>query len=182
VELGWQAPGSNGGVQALADAVFRAQEARWQREHQLTARSDWQSRQPPYVVLDAVFANGYAWNTVAADGREYPDLALVSTRAAFGMAALWPGEYTQRLMESVQWLHDPDRGWYEGRREQGGAPVANITLATNAAVLESLLFRERGALWRPLPPRPGLFAQRTADPLLRQHHCTAAERPACRQE
>jgi len=178
IELGWQAPGSDTAVQPLADAVYRVQEERWKREQQLTARSDWQTRQPPYVVLDAVFANGYPWNTIAADGKEVERLALVSTRAAFGMHALWPGEYTERLLASVQTLHEPDRGWYEGRLEQGGAPQANITLSTNAAVLECLLFRQKGVLYR-AEERAGLFAQRTSDVFQRAGRCTPPERAAC---
>src|SRR6185369_968436 len=140
---------------AAADAVYKVQEERWRRERQLTARSDYQMRQAPYVVQDAVFAGGYPWNTLGSDGKEYEQLALLSTRAAFAMEALWPGEYTERLLEGVQWLYDPDRGWYEGRFEQGGGPLANITLSTNAAVLETLLFKAKGALYTP-QPRTGL--------------------------
>lgn len=178
IELGWQAPGGETTSKALADAVYRVQEERWRRERQLTARSDWQSRQAPYVVLDSVFANGYAWNTVGGDNKDYEKLALVSTRAAFGMWALWPGDYTQRLLTSLQWLHDPDRGWYEGRLEQGGAPAANITLSTNAAVLEALLFKQKGALYRH-EARTGLFERRTRDPFERTGRCMPFERRGC---
>lgn len=178
LELGWQAPGGDASAKALADAVYRVQEERWRREQQLTARSDWQSRGAPYVVVDSVFANGYPWNTVGGDNKEYEKLALVSTRAAFGMWALWPGEYTQRLLAVVQWLHDPDRGWYEGRLEQGGAPQANLTLSTNAAVLEALLFKEKGALYRH-EERVGLFERKTRDPFERTGRCTPLERGRC---
>lgn len=178
IELGWEAPGGDASPRALAEAVYRVQEERWKREGQFTARSDWQTRSAPYVVLDSVFAGGYAWNTVAGDGKEYEKLALVNTRAAFGMWALWPGDYTRRLLASLQWLHDPDRGWYEGRLEAGGAPMTNITLSTNAAILEALLFREKGALYRP-EARTGLFEQRTRDPYQRLQRCTPPERAAC---
>lgn len=178
LELGWQAPDGDTTSKLLAEAVYRVQEERWRRERQLTARSDWQSRQAPYVVLDSVFANGYPWNTVGGDNKEYEKLALVSTRAAFGMWALWPGDYTQRLLAGVQWLHDPDRGWYEGRLEQGGAPAANITLSTNAAVLEALLYRQKGALYRH-EERAGLFERRTRDPFERTGRCMPVERGRC---
>nr|WP_236599588.1 DUF3131 domain-containing protein [Ramlibacter alkalitolerans] len=177
LELGWR----DARARALADAVYRVQQERWRREGQLTARTDYQSRQPPYVVLDSVFAAGYPWNTIGADGKEYEQLALVSTRAAFAMAALWPGEYAQRLMEGVQWLHDPDRGWYEGRYEQGGAPLANITLSTNAAILETLLFKAKGPLYAG-QPRTGLFELRTGDVFQRTKRCSPAERAACAAE
>lgn len=38
------------------------------------------------------------------------------------MWVLWPGAYTDRLMQSVQALHDPERGWYEGWLEISHAP------------------------------------------------------------
>jgi hypothetical protein len=174
VELGWRDPEAR----AQADTLYRVQEERWRREQQLTARSDWQTRQPPYVVLDSVFASGYAWNTLGGDGKEYEQLALVNTRAAFGMWALWPGEYTQRLLDAVRWMYDPDRGWFEGRLEAGGAPQSNITLSTNAAVLEILLFKSRGALY-PGRARAGLFEARTADVFQRLNRCTPRERGAC---
>ena len=177
LELGWRMPEGER-ARAQAERVLKVQEERWRREQQLTARTDYQTRQEPYVVLDAVYAGGYPWNTVAADGREYEKLALVSTRAAFAMWALWPGEYTQRLREGVQWLYDPDRGWYEGRFEAGGGPHANITLSTNAAVLEALLFKAKGALYAE-QPRVGLFETRTGDVFQRPKRCTPPEREAC---
>jgi hypothetical protein len=177
LELGWRMPEGER-ARAQAERVLKVQEERWRREQQLTARTDYQTRQAPYVVLDAVYAAGYPWNTVAADGREYEKLALVSTRAAFAMWALWPGEYTQRLREGVQWLYDPDRGWYEGRFEAGGGPHANITLSTNAAVLEALLFKAKGVLYAE-QPRTGLWETRTGDVFQRPKRCTPPERGAC---
>jgi hypothetical protein len=178
IELGWRQPGGDTGSKALADRVYQVQEERWKRDHQLTARSDWQARQAPWVVLDAVFASGYPWNTIAADGKEYEQLALVNTRAVFGMWALWPGEYTRKLVEGIQFMYDPDRGWFEGRHEAGGAPQANITLSTNAAVLEALLFKAQGPLYRP-DPTPGLFDLRTRDVFERLNRCWPSERAAC---
>jgi hypothetical protein len=178
LELGWRAPGGGVEAKALGDRVYQVQEERWRREQQLTARSDYQTRAAPYVVLDSVFAAGYPWNTIGNDGREYDRLALVSTRAAFGMAALWPGEYGQKLVAGVQWMYDPDRGWFEGRYEAGGGPMANITLSTNAAVLETLLFQAKGPLYAQ-DASPGLFDARTADVFQRLGRCTPRERGAC---
>jgi len=178
MELGWRHPGGDTGGKALADRVYQVQEERWKRDRQLTARSDWQACQAPWVVLDAVFASGHPWNTIAADGKEYEQLALVNTRAVFGMWALWPGEYTRKLVEGIQFMYDPDRGWFEGRHEAGGAPQANITLSTNAAVLEALLFKARGPLYRP-DSSPGLFDVRTRDVFQRLNRCWPSERAAC---
>lgn len=179
LELGWQPPGGSSEVKVFADRVYQVQEERWRRERQLTARSDYQTRQPPYVVLDSVYGNGYAWNTLGGDGKEYEQLAMVSTRAAFGMAALWPGEYTRQLIAALQFMYDPDRGWFEGRMEAGGAPQSNITLSTNAAVLESLAYRAKGPLYAK-DARPGLFDLRTSDVFQRLGRCTPKERAACK--
>lgn len=180
IELGWSSPRLPPTLKELATSVYRVQEQRWRIAGQFTARSDYQTRQSPYVVLDAVFADGYAWNTVAADGREYAPLALVSTRAAFGMWTLWPGDYTQRLVDSLKWLHDPDRGWYEGRLEAGGAPQANITLATNAAVLECLLYRAKGPLY-PDTGRAGLFEHQMQDAFARSGNCLPEAKATCKK-
>jgi hypothetical protein len=179
LELGWQPPGGSAEVKAYADAVYQAQEQRWRRERQLTARSDYQTRQAPYGVLDSVFGNGYPWNTLGGDGKEYEQLAIVSTRAVFGMAALWPGEYTQQLVAAVRYLYDPDRGWFEGRYEAGGGPQSNITLSTNAAVLESLAYRAKGVLYVG-GGQPGFFDVRTGDVFQRLNRCTPKERAACK--
>ncbi|HYF41520.1 MAG TPA: DUF3131 domain-containing protein [Ramlibacter sp.] len=178
MELGWEPPGGGGGFREAAQEVFAVQEERWRRERQFTARSDYQRQAAPYVVLDSVYAAGYPWNTVAPDGTEHEKLALVSTRAAFGMWALWPGDYTSRLIEAVQWLHDPDRGWYEGRLEAGGAPHSTITLSTNAAILEALLFQSRGRLY-PAGAGRGYFEVRTQDVFERTGRCLPGERAAC---
>jgi hypothetical protein len=179
IELGWRTPDGQEGLRPLAEQVYRVQEERWRRERQVTARSDYQLREAPYVVLDSVYASGYAWNTIAGDGSGHERLALVSTRAAFGLWALWPGDYANALVENVRYLHDPDRGWFEGRFEQGGGPNTLITLSTNAALLEILLFKAAGALYRPDASRPGYFQVQTGDPFNRIGRCWPGEREAC---
>lgn len=180
LELGWAAPDGSTALRDLAADVQRVQEERWRRERQVTARSDYQLREAPYVVLDSVYASGYAWNTIGNDGREYERLAQVTTRAAFGLWALWPGEYADVLVDTVRLLFDPDRGWYEGRYEQGGGPNATLTLGTNAAILETLLFKARGVLYDRGGPAPGLFQVRTGDAFNRVGRCWPAERGTCR--
>ena len=177
MEVGWAPSSPVAAMREMADQVYRVQEERYRRERQFTARSDWQQRQAPYVVLDSVYAAGYAWNTIGSDGSEYEKLALVSVRASFAMWALWPGEYTRQLIEAIGQLYDADRGWYEGRFEAGGGPMTNITLSTNAAVLEALLFKAKGTLL-PAGARAGLFNLRTQDVFRREGRCWPQERQA----
>ncbi|WP_321822211.1 MULTISPECIES: DUF3131 domain-containing protein [unclassified Burkholderia] len=170
IEFGWRFANGDGAarpagqpdIEAQADAVYRAQEARWRKDGILTARTDHQIDRPPYFVYDAIFGNGYAWNTIGDDGRAYPELALVATRAAFGMWVLWDTAYTTRLMRAVDTLHDAERGWFEGRYEATGAYDRTLTLSTNAAVLEALLYKSSGRLV-PATRRTGYFSARMRD-------------------
>jgi hypothetical protein len=179
IELDWTAPDGSTALRDLAPQVQHVQEERWRRDRQVTARTDVQLREAPYVVLDSVHASGYAWNTVGTDGSEYERLAQVATRAAFGLAALWPGEYADALVDNVQFLFDPDRGWFEGRFEQGGGPNTAITLTTNAAILETLLFKAKGPLYVRGAAAPGVFRVQTGDAFNRVGRCWPAERAAC---
>jgi hypothetical protein len=186
MELGWRNPAADRygqrtdtpSFQELANQVYRVQEARYLKERVYTARSDYQVRSEPYQVFNSVFAAGYPWNTIGSDGKEYEKLSLVSTRAAFGMWVLWPTPYTDQLIEVVQSMYDKERGWFEGRLEASGAPQQNITLATNAAVLEALLFKVKGRLYTP-EPAPGYFQVQLADVFLKLNRCYPSERPVC---
>ncbi len=82
-----------------AQRLYQAQETRWRREKILTARAQYSRSTAPWEVYDSLFANGYAWNTLADDGRYAPELALLSTRAIFGLWALWDTRYTDALMQ-----------------------------------------------------------------------------------
>jgi hypothetical protein len=75
-------------------------------------------------------------------------LALISTRAAFGLWALWPTSYTDRLIDMVAPLHDPDRGWFEGRYERTGGYEKTLSSPTNAMVLQALLHKAKGRIHR----------------------------------
>lgn len=87
---------------------------------------------------DTVWGNGYAWNTLGDDGKYYPRLAQVTTKAVFVLWTLWETEYTDALMAVTTHLNDPQRGWFEGRVEATGDVNATLTLSTNAMVLEAL--------------------------------------------
>lgn len=132
----------------LADRIYRVQEARYVREKIFTARTDHQISRPPFFVYDSIFAAGYAWNTIADSGAHHPEFAMVATRAVFGLWVLWRTAYTDQLLAVVHTLFDPERGWYEGRYEQTGGYDETITCTTNALILEALLYKVRGQLFR----------------------------------
>lgn len=140
---------TNSDIADLAERIYRIQEARYKRKGILTARTDHQLGKAPFYLYDSIFAGGYPWNSISDNGDVYQDLALVSTRAAFGMWSLWRTGYTSRLMQAVEELYDKDRGWYEGRYEQTGAHEKTITSSTNCFVLEALAHKSFGKLYTP---------------------------------
>ncbi|HHL2712534.1 TPA: DUF3131 domain-containing protein [Yersinia enterocolitica] len=162
------------------DNVYRVQEIRWQKEHILTARSDYFTSVAPYHVYDTVFANGYHWNTISEDGQFHPDLALVSTRAVFGLWVLWNSPYTDALMQLTQMQYDEQRGWYEGRYENNGAYNKTISLTTNAMVLETLLYKAAGSLINS-DFTAGYLDVRMSDVFSRPQLCLPQERVIRRQ-
>ena len=140
---------SNEVMSAMADSIYRIQEARWDNDRIYTARGEHIVSGEPYFVYDAIYALGTPWITLSEDGSSYDELALVSTRVAFQMWALWKSDYTDRLMILVQELYDPERGWYEGRYELNSSYEKSISLQTNAGVLEALLYKAKGKLYQP---------------------------------
>jgi hypothetical protein len=140
---------SNEVMSAMADSMYRIQEARWDNDRIYTARGEHIVSGEPYFVYDAIYALGTPWITLSEDGSSYDELALVSTRVAFQMWALWKSDYTDRLMILVQELYDPERGWYEGRYELNSSYEKSISLQTNAGVLEALLYKAKGKLYQP---------------------------------
>lgn len=161
----------------VARRIYTVQEKRYRLERIFTARNESRRKEKPVVLYDSIFADGYAWNTVTPEGETRQEAALVSTAAAFGMWALWKTSYTNGLMQLVSPLHDPDRGWFEGRREKDGAHERTISCATNAAVLEALLYKEKGKLYR--APKPRSYAETVLEDEFRRPACSPPERQDC---
>ncbi|MGY5957136.1 DUF3131 domain-containing protein [Kosakonia sp. BK9b] len=148
LEFGWQLPGVESEVRnAIRDRarlVWQTQQTRWEQEKVLTARADYALTQAPWHVEDTVWGNGYAWNTLGADGKYYPRLAQVSTKAVFALWVLWDDPFTDALMRVTQRANDPQHGWYEGRVEATGDVNRTVTLSTNAMILETLFYKAHG--------------------------------------
>ena len=161
-----------------AQMVYRVQEKRWQTEKIFTAKADYYRLTEPRSLNDSVFANGQPWNTINDKGQWYPKLAVVSTKAAFSMWVLWKTDYTQQLMKVIEALYDKDRGWYEGRYEASGAYERQMTSYTNAMVLESLLYKAKGPIYRHVN-QTRHFNQRLDKIYARPQQCFPQERPVC---
>jgi len=127
-----------------------------------------------------VWGNGYAWNTLGDDGRDYPRLSQVSTKAVFTLWTLWDTKYTDALMAVTRHLNDPQKGWFEGRVEATGDINKSLTLSTNAMVLEALLYKHNaGPLFKHgLMEQDSYFSRRLADEFNPPGLCLPGERAA----
>lgn len=155
IEFQWQIPGYAEQSKVLrrqAQNIYSVQQLRAQKEGILTARAEFSLSKDPWMIVDTLFAGGYPWNTLDGSGKYRPEFTQLSTKALFGMWALWDTDYTERLMTLGQWHHDPQRGWFEGRSEASGKLNRALTLSTNTLVLESLWYKSSyGVLMRQNP-------------------------------
>lgn len=126
--------------------VYRAQEQRFRETGKLTAVTEDHVDQAPYFVYNTVYSNGKAWNALTEKGEDASRLRSLSVKAAFGWHALYRSDYTGKLVQEVGSLFDPERGWYAGKYEEGGAVNKAVTANTNAVVLESLAYIAGGRM------------------------------------
>ncbi len=131
----------------LAGRVYAAQERRYRQTGQLTAVSEDHVSEAPFFVYSSVYSNGAAWNVVAENGDEHPELRTVSLKASFGWHALFGTEYAETLVSSLSDLGDPARGWAAGIYEEDGAVNDVYTLNTNGIVLQAIHYIANGPLW-----------------------------------
>jgi hypothetical protein len=128
----------------FAAAVYRAQEARFEKTGTLTAVSEDNIDSAPYFVYNTVFTAGKAWACITDKGADASAFRSISTKAAFGWYALYRTPYTRKLIDAVKPLYDPERGWYSGLYEQTQKPNKAITANTNAIILEALCYKQYG--------------------------------------
>ncbi|WP_239495831.1 DUF3131 domain-containing protein [Yoonia maritima] len=155
LEMGWDLPrdrendglvASNGWRAEFANRIYLVQQRRFEQTGIVTARSEHQVEGSPYFVYDSIFADGYAWNTLAPGGDYSPDRSAVAAKAAIGLWALWETEYTDLLFESVADLSLPDRGFYEGLYENGNGFIPLQTANNNGVILAALLYKVQGPI------------------------------------
>lgn len=173
IEFGWDEPGdtrsgpfehTSGWIARAAERVYLAQQRRFERTGILTARTEHQLAGAPYFVYDTVFSDGVPWTTITDTGAAHPEFAAVAIKGAFGLWALWPTPYTDKLFDYVRKANDPQRGFFEGLLEKDGSRIEAFTANNNGIILETLLYKVEGKLYRsealaaPLPS-PALAAR-----------------------
>jgi hypothetical protein len=165
IEFGWDEPGdtrsgpfefSSGWIARAAERIYLAQQARFEKTGIMTARTEHQLAGAPYFVYDTVFSDGIPWATITDTGEVHPQFASVALKGALGLWALWRTPYTDRLFDYVRQAYDPERGFYEGLLEKDGARIEAFTANNNGIILETLLYKLRGAILKPEPLAPFL--------------------------
>lgn len=126
----------------LTGNLYQAQQRRWSATHELTAVSEDSLDRAPWFVYFNVSYQGKAWTCLDHSGRPTPGLCGFSTKAALGWASLYEDEYAGMLEESALKLASP--GGYIAGSYPNGKPNTALNINTNAAILEAMLFRQRG--------------------------------------
>ena len=177
LETHWKMPSEFGADNAdgefmrdYAEKIYLIQESRYRAEGVSTARTDHPLSIPPYYVQSSIFGAGYPWSVLSNTGEHLPALALVSTRAVFGLWALWKTPYTDHLMDVVQELYDSQRGWYEGRYETTADYDRTISITTNAIVLAALAYKQDGPLFE-APTQNQYALSKLSDKFLHPNGC-----------
>ncbi len=132
----------------LARRIYLVQEARFNKKGILTARDSHNLDRPPYYVIDAVYVNGKPFHTMTATGEPRPNDSCVSVSAAFSLWSLFKSHFTDVLIKTLKEVYDKNGGWYVGTYEQDGAINRAISLRDNALILEALLFKAKGPLYK----------------------------------
>jgi Protein of unknown function (DUF3131) len=146
LEFGW-----DNVSRELAWRVYSAQQRRHERTGVLTAVTEDHIDQKPYFVYNTVFSDGKVWNTITDTGADASTFRSLSVKAAFGWYGLFDTDYARKLVGAVDKLFDAERGWYEAT----GKPNKSVNGNTNAVVLQSLAYIEKGPFIHYDEPAPG---------------------------
>jgi hypothetical protein len=158
LETGWSAPE----LGDLARRVLAAQEARWRQTGTVTMVNEDALNGRPYFLYYSVHADGREFLVEPPAGAPSgPRPRTVSTKAAFGWHALFPGDYTRLAVQRVEGAR-AQGGWGAGVFEASGRVSGSPNINTAAIVLEAALYHARGG--RPLIQPPAAPATAPATP------------------
>ncbi|OUS32566.1 hypothetical protein A9Q99_00390 [Gammaproteobacteria bacterium 45_16_T64] len=155
IELNWDLPTDETSADNVhsvawmvdfAQRIYEVQEARYFHSGILTARTEHQLASSPYFVYDTIYTDGYAWNTITESGKYVPQYSAIALKGALGLWSLWETPYTDLLFNAVSDLYDEEKGFYEGKFENGKGLINTFTSNNNGIILETLLYKEQGKL------------------------------------
>ena len=133
-------------LQQQASQVLNAQAARHQRTGIVTMVTEDAMPDPPYYFYYySVYHHGQTFTVErAGDSKNLQKPRWVSTKAAFGWNAVLPNAYTALALRTVQPAKTAN-GWGSGVYEGTYAPTGVPSLNTAALIMESALYKIRGA-------------------------------------
>ena len=104
------------------------------------------SPDPPYFIYyDSIYHSGRSFVVEGPDYNTFVDNPRwVSSKAAFAWRAIFPTDYTLTAFNAVQAAAIPGDGWGAGVYEGTLKPTGDASLNTNAMILESALYHQRG--------------------------------------
>ncbi|MFL5565745.1 MAG: DUF3131 domain-containing protein [Gemmatimonadaceae bacterium] len=143
LETGWYADA----LRDQAEALLDVQQARHDQTGIVTMVSEDAMPEPPYYFYYySVYDQGKTFAVEGPDNGSFVDEPRwVSSKAAFAWRALFPTDYTLTALTTVQPAAIPGHGWGAGVYEGSLTPTGIASLNTAGVILESVLYRERGA-------------------------------------
>ena len=129
-------------MRSLVEAIFHAEEARYERTGTFSASGTTLIDHDPYVVHSTIVSNGQDWQAVTDDGQTLADKRVVSTAIAFAYYTLFPdSDYSQELWRATLDLYNPVLGYYEGFYEGSRRTTLGFSSGTNSLILQALLHK-----------------------------------------
>jgi hypothetical protein len=163
----------------LSKKIYSLQEKRFSQDGIFTSKSSYYSSDKKLWIYDSIFSEGYSWNTITEKGEFVPYMSLVSTKASFGMWALWKTDYTNELVELLKFSYDLQKGWFEGKYEQNNNYERTTTLSTNSLILESLFYKKNGKIYYDKPIKNSYYKAILKDEFKRPNSCFYPDRKGC---
>lgn len=139
VELG----GIDGCFESAARAMLSAQHALAAQQHRPVMVADEFLDRAPWFVYGALATNGEEWRIASFDQQNQPALANFSVKAAYLWSAVDAAPQTLMARALAEGFKRSERGLYGGRYQSGQLNQA-LTLDTNASVLLTAQYAQRG--------------------------------------
>jgi hypothetical protein len=138
LEVGWTPE-----FRTIAEAMLRAQEARYKQTGAITIASEDAVQMPPHYFYYYTFWSDGKPFAVRAMGAGTEGPRWVSAKGAYAWHSLMPSAYTWSAIGAVE----PARsaaGWSSGVYEENGKSTEVRNLNTAGVILQAALYREQG--------------------------------------
>jgi hypothetical protein len=138
-----------------ASNLFLAQKYRYTITHKITTSSHEHLDQAPFFVANDVYNNGRHWSDFNRYNEPLQDFSTYSTKAAFIYDALYGhiDAYARELKQGVKDFYNPKEGWFGGYYHDFQRPNKSLNIMTNAAVLESIYYKQIGNFYYQKSPK-----------------------------